>query len=169
MSVSVIMPTKNVASYIREAIASVIAQGGEVGELIVVDDGSTDETDSIVRSFPDDRIRLVANRGDGVSAARNTGARVAVGEWLMFLDGDDRLRSGAVPALLAAADRQPRAVAIYGEYVRVDQGGRDLGMRRRLRRRSKPSGDVLARLVAGNFIVNGGVMIVRATSFAAAG
>ncbi|MBV8664477.1 MAG: hypothetical protein JO107_15405 [Hyphomicrobiales bacterium] len=87
----------------------------------------------------------------------------------MFLDGDDRLRSGAVPALLAAADRRPRAVAIYGEYVRVDRAGRDLGMRRRLRRRSKPSGDVLARLVAGNFIVNGGVMIVRAPSFAAAG
>lgn len=168
MSVSVIMPAKNVAPFVREAIASVIAQGGGVGELIVVDDGSTDETEAIVLGFSDDRIRLVANCGGGVSAARNTGARIASGEWLMFLDGDDRLRPGAVRALLRATERRPHAVAIYGEYARVDEDGRALGVRRLLHRRKKPSGHVLTRLVAGNFIVNGGVMIVRATSFASA-
>lgn len=169
MSVSVIMPAKNAASFIDEAIASVIAQGDDVGELIIVDDGSIDRTDAIARSFSDHRIRLVPNSGAGVSAARNTGARVASGEWLMFLDADDRLRSGAIAALLRAAARETRAIAIYGEYSRVDKNGRRIGIRRLLRGRAKPSGHVLAQIAAGNFIVNGGVMIVRAASFAAVG
>ena len=70
MSVSVIMPAKNAASFIHEAIASVIAQGADVGELIVVDDGSTDRSNAIVRAFSDSRIRLIPNDGRGVSAAR---------------------------------------------------------------------------------------------------
>lgn len=170
MSVSVIMPARNAASFIHEAIASVVAQGAEVGELIVVDDGSTDQTSAIVCAFPDSKVRLIANDGGGVSAARNAGARAASGEWLMFLDADDRLRSGAVSALLrAAAADATRAVVVYGDYSRIDKDGRRIGLRRLLTRRAKPSGQVLARIVAGNFIVNGGVMIVRAASFAAVG
>ena len=114
-------------------------------------------------------IRLIANGGMGVSAARNTGARAASGEWLMFLDADDRLRRGAVAALLRAATPESEAVAIYGDYSRIDRNGRRIGVRRLLGGRAKPSGQVLARLVAGNFIVNGGMMIVRAVAFAAAG
>ncbi len=169
MSVSVIMPAKNAASFIHEAIASVIAQGADVGELIVVDDGSIDRSNAIVRAFSDSRIRLIPNDGRGVSAARNTGARVASGEWLMFLDADDRLRNGAVPALLRAAALETRAIVIYGEYARIDKDGRPIGLRRLLGGRKKPSGQVLTRIAAGNFIVNGGVMIARAESFAAVG
>ncbi len=162
MSVSVIMPAKNAASFIHEAIASVIAQGADVGELIVVDDGSIDRSNAIVRAFSDSRIRLIPNDGGGVSAARNTGARAASGEWLMFLDADDRLRNGAVPALLRAAALETRAIVIYGEYARIDKDGRPIGLRRLLGGRKKPSGQVLTRIAAGNFIVNGGVMIARA-------
>ena len=169
MSVSVIMPAKNAASFIHEAIASVVAQGAEVGELIVVDDGSIDQTNAIVRAFSDSRVRLIPNDGRGVSAARNTGARAASGDWLMFLDADDRLRSGAVSALLRAAALETRAIVVYGEYSRIDKDGRRIGVRHLLGGRAKPSGQVLARIAAGNFIVNGGVMIVRAASFAAVG
>ena len=98
------MPARNAASHIREAIASVLAQGLDVDALIVVDDGSSDATAAIVRTFGDSRIRLVANDGSGVSAARNAGARAATGEWLMFLDADDRLRPGAIAALLQGRD-----------------------------------------------------------------
>jgi glycosyltransferase involved in cell wall biosynthesis len=169
MSVSVVMPARNAASHIREAIASVLAQGLDVDALIVVDDGSSDATGAIVRTFADGRIRLAANDGRGVSAARNAGARAATGEWLMFLDADDRLRPGAIAALRKAAMSAPLAVVVYGDYDRVDGEGRPIGRRSLLRGRAKPTGQVLARLAAGNFIVNGGIMIIRSAAFAAAG
>jgi len=167
-SVSVVIPAKNVAAYVGETLASALAQS-EIGEVIVVDDGSTDDTIAIVRAIRDPRLRLMTNDSAGVSAARNLGARYASGEWLLFLDADDRLRPGAVAALLAAARGAPRAVLVYGDYNTIDSEGRQIGRRGLLKGRRKPSGDVLARLTAGNFIVNGGIALARAEAFRAIG
>jgi len=167
-SVSVVIPAKNVAAYVGETIVSALAQG-EVTEVIVVDDGSTDNTISIVRAIRDPRLRLMTNDSAGVSAARNLGARHASGEWLLFLDADDRMRPGAVAALLAAARGAPRAVLVYGDYNTIDSEGRQIGRRDLLKGRRKPSGDVLTRLAAGNFIVNGGIALARAEAFRAIG
>ena len=111
VAVSVVIPAKNAAAYVGETIASALAQA-DVGEVIVVDDGSSDDTVAIVRDVHDSRVRLIQNDSAGVSAARNLGARHASGEWLIFLDADDRLRPGAVAALLAAARGAPRAVLV---------------------------------------------------------
>jgi glycosyltransferase involved in cell wall biosynthesis len=165
----VVMPAKNAAAHIGEAIESVIGQGAEVGELIVVDDGSTDDTPAIVRAFKDERIRLIKSERTGVSAARNTGAQAATGAWLMFLDSDDRLREEAIARLLKGATSVPVAAVIYADYDRIDDRGRPIGRRGLLKARKKPSGRVLEQLVAGNFIVNGGIMIIRSAAFAAAG
>ncbi|HEY4403777.1 MAG TPA: glycosyltransferase [Xanthobacteraceae bacterium] len=165
MPVSIIIAVRNGGRYITEAIES--ARAPQVCEILVVDDGSTDGTRDIVKGFADPRVRLLCSAATGVSAARNTGARVATGDWLMFLDADDRLRPGAIAALLAAAGTAGEAIAVYGDYDRIDQAGRAIGIRRAWRGRAKPSGRILERLVAGNFIVNGGVMIVRASAFAA--
>ena len=167
-SVSVVIPAKNVAAYVGETLASALAQG-EVTEVIVVDDGSTDNTIAIVRAIRDPRLRLTTNDSAGVSAARNLGARHASGEWLLFLDADDRLRPGAVAALLAAARGAPRAVLVYGDYNTIDSEGRQVGRRDLLKGRRKPSGDVLTRLAASNFIVNGGIALARAEAFRAIG
>jgi glycosyltransferase involved in cell wall biosynthesis len=169
MSVSVVMPAKNAAAHLREAIESVLAQGSAVRELIVVDDGSTDDTVALVRGLDDSRICLLSNKGAGVSAARNLGARTATGAWLMFLDADDRLRPGAVARLTAAAKAASEAILVYGDYNSIDGEGRSIGRRGLLKRRRKPSGQVLERLAAGNFIVNGGIAIIRADAFHAAG
>ncbi|WP_298245806.1 glycosyltransferase [uncultured Bradyrhizobium sp.] len=166
--VSVVIPAKNVAAYIGETLASALAQS-EVGEVIVVDDGSADDTTAIVRAVRDPRLRLLTNDGAGVSAARNLGARYASAEWLLFLDADDRLRPGAVAALLTAARGAPRAVLVYGDYNTIDSEGRQIGRRGLLKGRKKPSGDVLTRLAAGNFIVNGGIALARAEAFRAIG
>ena len=167
-SVSVVVPAKNVAAYVGETLASALAQA-EVSEVIVVDDGSTDATVAIVRAIRDPRLRLISNDSAGVSSARNLGARHASGEWLLFLDADDRLRPGAVATLLAAARGAPLAIVVYGDYNTIDSEGRQIGRRDLLKGRRKPSGDVLMRLAAGNFIVNGGVALARAQAFRAIG
>ena len=167
-AVSVVIPAKNAAAYIGEAIESALMQGG-VGEIIVVDDGSTDGTDAIVRAIREPRLRLMRNDASGVSAARNLGARNARRDWLLFLDADDRLRPDAVRTLLATARTAPQAVLVYGDYNTIDSAGRTIGRRDLLKGRLKPSGNVLERLAGGNFIVNGGIMLIRADAFHTSG
>jgi teichuronic acid biosynthesis glycosyltransferase TuaG len=87
--VSVIMPVHNGESYIDEAIESVLSQHGVALELIVIDDGSTDSTRSIVSAIDDPRIRLLSLDRGGVSRARNAGIAAARGEWIAFCDSDD--------------------------------------------------------------------------------
>lgn len=88
---SVIMPTYNCEKYVAEAISSVLAQTYTDFELIIIDDGSSDETVNIARNFArkDLRIRFFERTHGGVSAARNTGIREARGERILFIDGDD--------------------------------------------------------------------------------
>ena len=87
---SVIMPAYNAAGYITEAIESVIYQEFNNWELIVVDDGSTDATASIVKQYVNDqRIKLVSQENKKLGAARNAGMALAQGNWVCFLDADD--------------------------------------------------------------------------------
>jgi glycosyltransferase involved in cell wall biosynthesis len=86
---SVIVPVYNTAAYVREAIASVQAQSFKDWELILVDDGSTDDSPQICDSFAGEKIHVLHQTNQGVSAARNAGIACAKGEWLLFLDSDD--------------------------------------------------------------------------------
>jgi glycosyltransferase involved in cell wall biosynthesis len=86
--VSVVIPTYNRAKFVTEAIDSVCAQTYRNFEVIVVDDGSTDDTHDVLRRYGD-RIRYVYQRNAGCSSARNTGVREARGQWVAFLDSDD--------------------------------------------------------------------------------
>jgi glycosyltransferase involved in cell wall biosynthesis len=90
MTVSVVLPAYNRAATIRPAIESVLRQTRADFELIVVDDGSSDNTLEVVRSIEDPRIRVIASTPNrGVSAARNVGIRNAKGTWVAFQDSDD--------------------------------------------------------------------------------
>jgi len=89
-TVSVIIPTYNRAHLVGRAIRSVLNQTYQDFELIVVDDGSTDNTEEVIRSFDDDRIRYIRHdQNKGGAAARNTGIKAARGEYIAFLDSDD--------------------------------------------------------------------------------
>ena len=89
-TVSVIIPTYNRAHLVGRAIRSVLNQTYQDFELIVVDDGSTDNTEEVVKGFNDDRIRYICHdENKGGSAARNTGIKIALGEYIAFLDSDD--------------------------------------------------------------------------------
>jgi glycosyltransferase involved in cell wall biosynthesis len=85
---SVVIPSYNRAQLLRQAVASVLAQSYQDFELIVVDDGSTDETREVLASF-DSRIRVFHQKNQGPGAARNLGSKHASGEYLAFLDSDD--------------------------------------------------------------------------------
>lgn len=115
MKVSVVIPSYNSAGYLPATIQSVLAQTRAACEIIVVDDGSTDETEAVCASFHD-RIDYRKRPNAGVAAARNLGAELAAGEWLLFLDSDDRLLPHALEALLAAATAQSCQVA-YGHVL----------------------------------------------------
>ena len=87
-AISVVIAVYNGGSTIRRAIESVLAQTYPAHEIIVIDDGSTDDTDVVVAEFGD-RVRYLHQSNAGVSAARNAGAAAATGKWLAFLDADD--------------------------------------------------------------------------------
>lgn len=86
--VSTIIPAFNAAPFVGETIESALAQTHRDQEIIVVDDGSTDETVAVVRSF-EPRVRLLQQQNGGPAAARNAGVRVSTGDWIAFLDADD--------------------------------------------------------------------------------
>ena len=102
MSVSIIIPCFNAAATIGEAIASALAQCGPGGEILVVDDGSTDRSLAIARGFGPG-VRVVTGPNRGVSAARNRGIAETAGEWLVFLDADDLLLPETLARRLATA------------------------------------------------------------------
>lgn len=87
--VSVVIPTYNYARFLSESIQSVLDQTYTDFELVVVDDGSTDNTREVVESFHDPRIRYIYQENQGVSAAQNTGTNVSVGEYICGLGSDD--------------------------------------------------------------------------------
>jgi glycosyltransferase involved in cell wall biosynthesis len=175
MWVNIVIPMKNAAPFIGAAVASALDQRC-VKRVIVVDDASTDRSAEIVALIKDERVTLIRGAGGGVSAARNLGfaeierlsdTQEAERSWVMFLDADDRLVPGATQKLLEGV--RGDCVAVYGDYERIDARGLRIGRRRLLRRRDKPSGEILRDLLAGNFIVNGGVMLIRHGQFRQAG
>ncbi len=88
--ISVIMPSYNTGKYISESIKSVLAQTYENWELIIVDDCSTDDTESVVKSFEDPRIIYIRNeKNSGAAVSRNRALQEAKGKWIAFLDSDD--------------------------------------------------------------------------------
>ena len=86
--ISAVIPAYNCEKYIGRAIQSVLSQTRPVDEIIVVDDGSTDTTAEIVRSFGD-KVKLIQQENAGECAARNTGIKAASCQWVAFLDADD--------------------------------------------------------------------------------
>jgi glycosyltransferase involved in cell wall biosynthesis len=159
--VSVIIPTYNRASYIEEAIRSVQAQSYSDVEIIIADDGSTDNTPHIVSQFGPGMIYLPLPHRGQPAATRNAGLRAAEGEYVAFLDSDDLFLPGKLALQLAAFEQHPEAGLVYsnGYFFRDDPGvptGHALdGM-------PTPSGYVLADLLRGNFLTSPVVLLRRA-------
>lgn len=106
--ISVIIPAYNYAHFLPYTLKSLLTQNGVTIEIIVVDDGSTDDTNQVAASFGD-AIHYIHQENQGLSAARNTGLRAAKGEFIVFLDADDMLYSGTLLSQYETFQRNPQA------------------------------------------------------------
>jgi glycosyltransferase involved in cell wall biosynthesis len=115
-SVSVIIPAYNYAVFLAEAVESALRQSHTNIEVIIVDDGSTDNTAAVVQTLAqrDARVRYVYQENQGLSAARNTGIKNATGDFLVFLDADDVLHEHKVAAHLEHFEREQTTDISYG-------------------------------------------------------
>jgi glycosyltransferase involved in cell wall biosynthesis len=116
--VCVVVTTYNHAHYLEQALASIARQTLVAAQVVVVDDGSTDDPDSVLRDRPE--IQLIRQRHHGLSSARNTGLAAARTTYILFLDADDVLCSDALAAGLACAGDHPGTAFVYGAHARAD-------------------------------------------------
>jgi glycosyltransferase involved in cell wall biosynthesis len=147
-AISVVIPLYNKEKYLRRAVESVLSQGAAVREVIVVDDGSTDNGPAQLESLGDSRVRLIRQPNGGVSAARNAGIEAATGEYVAFLDADDAWLPGFVDELLALMQQFPQASLHATSYSRVWPDGR-----RQDAYLPEPLGKLQRQLIANPFYV----------------
>lgn len=114
--ISVIVPVYNGAPFVAQAIDSIVAQSCPPGEIIVVDDGSTDNTADIVQRFGD-RVRYVYQDNAGSSVARNRGVALSRGDFLAFLDADDLWPPCKLEQQLAILRDEPQVELVWGHVV----------------------------------------------------
>jgi glycosyltransferase involved in cell wall biosynthesis len=123
--VTVVIPCYNQAHFLGEAIESVLSQSYRNFEIIVVDDGSTDETSEVASRY--EEVRLIRQENRGLSGARNTGIRDSQGEFLVFLDADDKLLPGALEAGLRCFEAHPECAFVFGDFRYIGIDGAPLG------------------------------------------
>lgn len=121
--VSIIIPCYNRADIVRETIDSVLAQTYERFEIILVDDGSTDNTREVISAYADRRIRYFYQANAGLSAARNSGLNVAKGEFIAFLDSDDIWHEWKLSAQVEIFRRHPEAGLIWSDMSTFTNAG----------------------------------------------
>jgi glycosyltransferase involved in cell wall biosynthesis len=121
MSISVIIPNYNGAPFLREAIDSALSQAGVEVEVIVVDDGSTDDSRGIIESYGDS-IRSIFQGNLGACSARNAGLALASAAYVLFLDSDDQLFLGVLKRMLHQLDALADQCALYGDACYMQRG-----------------------------------------------
>lgn len=122
--ISVIVPTYNCAKYLGQAIESILTQSIPAFEVIVIDDGSSDDTRSVLSAFQN-QISVIHQKNKGVSSARNTGISAANGDWIAFLDSDDIWLPNKLELFVEAMSAFPDSLVYYSEFsfLKADHQG----------------------------------------------
>jgi glycosyltransferase involved in cell wall biosynthesis len=162
---SVVIPAYNVGRYIAVAVASALDQTLAEIEVIVVDDGSTDDTHVILERFTDPRLRILRKPNGGLSSARNVGVAAATGRYIGFLDGDDAWRPGKAMRQVSALHAEPGVGITYSHSAYMDVEGRETG-RLLVSGPDRPS---LRDMILRNRVGNGSTAVVRTEALLAAG
>lgn len=162
---SVVIPAYNVGPYIAAAAHSALGQTLAQLEVIVVDDGSTDDTPAILTAIKDNRLRVIRKANAGLAAARNTGILAARAPYVGFLDGDDIWMPDKAAKQVAVLERSPDIAMTYSHSAYLDEHGRPTGTLL-LSRPRRPS---LHQLIRRNLVGNGSTPIGRTGDFIKAG
>jgi len=179
MKVSAVVPTYNNAEYIKGAINSILAQTHPVDEIIIIDDGSSDDTEALVDNIikKSNNIIYIKQDNQGPSSARNRGITAASGDWLAFLDADDLWTPDKIALQIETLQREPGLKLIAADMNEIDRQGKPivesvlakyqlLDKFQSLGGKAVPN--ALAALLEKNFIPTGTVLVER-VSLAAAG
>lgn len=120
--ISIIVPAYNAEKYIGKCLDSLINQTKKELEFIIVNDGSKDNTESIVKEYKDDRIKYFKNKNQGIGKTRNFGIEKATSKYIMFLDSDDYLEKNACEDLYTKAEKDKLDIVICDFYKEYDDG-----------------------------------------------
>src|SRR5918998_66000 len=161
--VSVVIPCYNQAHFLGEAIESVLAQSYPNFEIIVVDDGSTDDTSEVAKRYP--KVRLVRQENQGLSAARNSGLARSEGEYVVFLDADDRLLPEALEAGLGCLEARPECAFVSGYFRYIAADGSPLPTPKQ----SCPDREHYLEMLLGNYLGMHGTYMYRRAIFDSVG
>ena len=156
--VTVIIPTFNCEEYICEAIDSVLAQRYSEIEILVIDDGSIDNTKEVINSYIEKKqIKYIFQENKGLAGARNTGLRQARGKYLQFLDSDDIIDDNKIAKQVKFLEENEEIFAVYSDtnYFRNTKDK----IIENYRKFEEISGDILNKMIAGNFIPVNAVLL----------
>ena len=156
VQVSVIIPAYNQGHYLAEAIQSVLKQTFRDFEILVIDDGSTDNTAEITQGFSDQRVVYYYQPNKGLSAARNTGLRHARGEFISYLDSDDLFLPKKLEFLITALRQNPRWGMVAGQALIINENGAQTG-----NIYASPLPEPIENLLLGNPLHVGSVLVHR--------
>lgn len=113
MRFSIIIPIYNVQEYIEECITSILNQSFHDYEIICIDDGSTDQSIDIIQSFNDERIKIIYQKNSGQSVARNKGIEISQGEYIWFVDSDDKITFESLSEIDSIISKEPNIDCIF--------------------------------------------------------
>lgn len=146
--ISAIIPTYNYAPFLKDAITSVLEQSIRDLELIVIDDGSTDDTAEVVETIRDQRLFYHFQDHQGISVARNAGIRLSSGKYIAFLDADDIWIPQKSALQIQVLEKNPCIGLVYGSYMLVDSSRKPLITREA----EIVTADWLEKLICGNYV-----------------
>lgn len=161
--VSVIIPLFNLKEYVGEAIDCVLNQTYPNIEIIVIDDGSTDQPQTVLNEYKD-HIRLITQENRGLSSARNTGIKNSRGEYLVFLDADDGIFPDKIETEVRTLEKYPEIGWVYGSVLIIDKNKQIIGRLPDENIKSSgrpPEGKIFDTLISINIMPVNAVMIRR--------
>jgi glycosyltransferase involved in cell wall biosynthesis len=159
--VSVVIPAFNAMKYLPKTVESVLSQSFSDFEVIVVNDGSSDETEQWVSQIEDARIKLISQTNQGLAAARNTGIQNSEGEYIAFLDADDLWEATKLEKQVLILEEAPQTGLVYTWLAYIDDEGIPTG---RVFKNCE-EGNVWRRLIEHNIVESGSVAMVRRQCF----